>query len=103
MPYYVYILTNQHGNVMYIGVTRDLSRRLYEHRHHLTGGFTARYHIDKLVYYESTSDIQAALNREKQLKGWTRARKNALVASVNPDWKELLPEAGDSSAPRASE
>ena len=103
MAYYVYMLTNQHGNVLYIGVTNNLIRRVYEHRNHLVDGFTKRYHVDKLVYYETTDDVTAAIAREKQLKGWTRARKNALVASVNPQWEELLPEAGDSSAPRASE
>lgn len=103
MSYYVYMLTNQHSNVLYIGVTNNLVRRVYEHRHHLVDGFTKRYHVDKLVYYETTSDIAAAITREKQLKGWTRAKKDALVASLNPQWKELLPEVGDSSAQSASE
>ena len=103
MLYYVYILTNRHGNVMYIGMTSNLVRRIYEHRNHLVDGFTKRYHVDKLVYYETTSDAAAAIAREKQLKGWTRARKNALVASANPQWLELLPEVGDSSAHSASE
>ncbi len=103
MTYYVYILTNQHGNVMYIGVTRDLVRRVFQHRHHLVEGFTTRYKVNKLVYYESVNDVTAAIAREKQLKGWTRARKNALVASVNPDWAELMPVPGDSSAQNALE
>jgi len=89
MPYYVYILTNSHGNVMYVGVTNDLKRRVYEHRNHLVDGFTKRYHVDKLVYYEQTCDVMAAIQREKQIKGWTRARKNALVERVNPLWQEL--------------
>ena len=89
MPYYVYILTNSHGNVMYVGVTNDLKRRVYEHRNHLVDGFTKRYHVDKLVYYEQTGDVTAAIQREKQIKGWTRARKNALVERVNPLWQEL--------------
>ena len=87
--YFVYILTNDHGNVMYVGVTNDLSRRLYEHRHELTDGFTKRYDVHKLVYFELTSSIEAAISREKQLKGWTRARKNALVETLNPSWRDL--------------
>ena len=87
--YFVYILTNDHGNVMYVGVTNDLSRRLYEHRHELTDGFTKRYHVHKLVYFELTSSIEAAISREKQLKGLTRARKNALVETLNPSWRDL--------------
>ncbi len=87
--YYVYILTNEYNNVMYIGVTNDLSRRVYEHKSGETEGFTKKYHVHKLVYFESCHDVKAALAREKQLKGWTRARKNALVESVNPEWKEI--------------
>ena len=87
--YYVYILTNWKGNVMYIGVTNDLERRLYEHKHELVEGFTKRYHVHKLVYYEETSDVRAAIEREKQLKNWARAKKNALVETMNPTWKDL--------------
>ncbi len=87
--YYVYILTNQHGNVMYIGVTNDLARRLYEHREELVDGFTRRYHVHKLVYFEQTNSIEAAITREKELKGWTRAKKNALVETLNPAWRDL--------------
>ena len=75
--------------MLYIGVTNDLERRLYEHRNHLVDGFTSRYNVHKLVYYETTNDIYAALSREKQLKGWTRAKKNALVAQMNPAWIDL--------------
>ena len=89
MQYYVYILTNQHGNVMYVGVTNNLVRRIYEHRNHLVDGFTKRYRVDKLVYYEQTNDVATAIRREKQIKGWTRVRKNALVESQNPLWEEL--------------
>ncbi len=92
MTYYVYILTNQHGNVMYIGVTSDLVRRVYEHRNHLVAGFTARYHVDKLVYFEETNDVHAAIAREKELKGWLRAKKNALVEQTNPQWQDLYPQ-----------
>ena len=89
MPYCVYILTNWNGKVMYIGVTNDLQRRLYEHRHQLVDGFTKRYNVHKLVYFEQTGDIRAAIAREKQLKGWSREKKNALVASANPAWRDL--------------
>lgn len=87
--YYVYILTNDWGNVMYIGVTNDLERRLFEHRQELADGFTKKYHVHKLVYFEETTDVRAALEREKQLKGWSRQKKNALVETVNPKWEDL--------------
>ena len=90
MEYYVYILTNAHKNVLYTGVTRDLVRRVYEHKHHLDpNSFTAKYDVNKLVYYESTSDVKTAIEREKQIKGWNRKRKNKLVESKNPSWVEL--------------
>ena len=87
--YYVYLLTNNRGNVLYTGVTNNLSRRLYEHKNHLVEGFTCRYNVEKLVYYETTTDVNAAIEREKQIKGWKRDKKNALVESVNPEWKDL--------------
>ena len=87
--YYVYILANWNDSVLYIGVTNDLERRLYEHKNHLAEGFTKRYNVDKLVYFESTSDVRSAIEREKQLKGWTRAKKNALVSKQNPNWCDL--------------
>lgn len=87
--YYVYILTNRGNNVMYIGVTNDLERRMQEHKSHLIEGFTRDYRVDKLVYYEETTDVTAAIAREKQLKGWRRARKNELVESSNPQWRDL--------------
>ena len=77
---------------MYIGVTNDLTRRLYEHKHELVEGFTKRYHVHKLVYYEETNDVRAAIEREKQLKNWARAKKNALVETINPTWKDLSEE-----------
>ena len=89
MTYYTYILTNWNNKVMYIGMTNNLERRLYEHRHHVVAGFTCKYNVCKLVYYESTDDVKAAIMREKQLKGWIRARKNALVESTNPTWRDL--------------
>ena len=87
--YYVYILTNEYNNVMYIGVTNDLRRRVYEHKSGEIEGFTKQYKVHKLVYFESGHDVKAAIAREKQLKGWKRERKNALVESVNPEWKEI--------------
>ena len=87
--YYVYILSNWDDSVVYIGVTSDLKRRLYEHRNHLVDGFTAQYHVHKLVYFEYTNDVQSAIEREKQLKGWRRDKKNALISKVNPEWIDL--------------
>ena len=96
--YYVYILTNRYNTVLYIGVTNDLRRRVYEHTHGLTPGFTSKYNVHKLVYFEETGDVTAALQREKQLKGLTRSKKNALVESMDPDWHDLsLDWEGDSS------
>lgn len=89
MTYYTYILTNWNNKVMYVGVTNDLERRLYEHRHHTADGFTSKYNVNKLVYYESSPDIKTAIAREKQIKGWIRTRKNTLVDSVNPTWQDL--------------
>ena len=90
MQYYVYILTNDKGNVIYTGVTNDLVRRVYEHKNHLDkGSFTAQYNIEKLVYYEVISDVESAIAREKQIKGWNRKHKNKLVESKNPNWNDL--------------
>lgn len=89
MPYFTYILTNWNNKVMYIGMTNNLQRRMYEHRNKLIDGFTNQYNVHKLLYYESTEDVYAAIAREKQLKGWLRARKNALVETMNPDWHDL--------------
>ena len=87
--YFVYILTNWNNSVMYIGVTGNLEKRLYEHRNNLVDGFTKKYNVHKLVYYEYTSDVRSALEREKQLKGWRREKKNALVSAENPNWVDL--------------
>ena len=90
MNYYVYILANKLNTTIYVGVTRDLVRRVYEHRHKLDkGSFTAKYDIYKLVYYEATTDVRVAIEREKQLKSWNRARKNKLVESMNPNWQDM--------------
>ncbi|MHB1134398.1 MAG: GIY-YIG nuclease family protein [Chloroflexota bacterium] len=86
--FYVYITTNE-SRTLYTGVTADLERRMSQHRWKLLPGFTSRYNVAKLVYYEHTSDIRAAIAREKQMKGWTRAKKVALIESVNPTWQDL--------------
>ena len=75
--------------MLYIGVTNNLPRRLYEHRNGLVDGFTKKYNVHKLVYYEYTNDVYSAISREKQLKKWTRAKKNALVVKENPEWRDL--------------
>ena len=95
--YYVYILTNWSNNDMYVGVTGDLERRMYEHVHELVDGFTKRYHVHKLVYFEQISDPRAAIEREKRIKGWTRAKKGALVETMNPEWADLYRHQEDPS------
>ena len=87
--YFVYILSNWNDSVLYIGVTGNLPRRLYEHRNHLVDGFSNKYNTEKLVYFEETTDVYSAISREKQLKGWTRKKKNDLIAKMNPEWKDL--------------
>jgi putative endonuclease len=90
--YYVYLLTNWNNKVMYVGMTNDLKRRIYEHKEKLVKGFTGKYNADKLVYYEHTSDVNAALNREKEIKKWRREKKDNLVISTNPSWRDLSEE-----------
>ncbi|RBI65304.1 excinuclease ABC subunit C [Vreelandella sulfidaeris] len=85
------MLTNHTHRVLYIGVTNNLERRLYEHRQGLTPGFASKYRCHKLVWLEESSSIEDAIRREKQLKAGSRQRKNALVDSLNPGWKELAP------------
>jgi putative endonuclease len=86
--FYVYILASR-SRVLYTGMTSDLKRRVYEHTHKLTPGFTSRYNVNRLVYYEVTADVKAAIAREKQIKGWLREKKIALIESVNPAWSDL--------------
>jgi putative endonuclease len=81
-------MTNKSGT-LYTGVTNNLERRIYEHKNHLANGFTKKYNIGKLVYFVETNDIHAAISREKQIKGWLRKKKIALIESVNPGWKDL--------------
>ncbi len=90
MNYYVYILSNAHKNVIYIGVTNDLVRRVYEHRNHLDkNSFTDVYNVERLVYYECTNDVESAIAREKQIKGWVRKKKDWLIEQQNPNWDDL--------------
>ena len=86
--YYVYILTNKSNRVLYIGVTNDIKRRVHEHKI-LLDGFTKKYNVTKLVYYEKFSEPQKAIAREKQLKRWTREKKIFLIETQNPTWEEL--------------
>jgi putative endonuclease len=86
--YCVYILSSE-TKVLYIGITTDLARRMSEHQRKLVPGFTAKYNVTHLVYYESFGDVHDAIAREKELKGWLRRKKVALIRSVNPDWKDL--------------
>ena len=90
--YYVYLLTNKGNTVLYTGMTNDLQRRLYEHRKGPVESFTKQYHVHKLVYFETTPDVRAAIEREKQIKSWSRKRKDALIATMNPEWVDLSAE-----------
>jgi putative endonuclease len=87
--YFVYILTNFNNKVLYVGVTNDLERRVFEHREKLIKGFTEKYNLKKLVYYEEFSSPEDAISAEKKLKGWLRKKKIALIESKNPDWNDL--------------
>ena len=87
--YYVYILSNKTNSTIYVGVTNDLIRRLDEHKNNVADGFTKRYSVHKLVYYETTTDINSAIEREKQIKSWNRKRKENLINSINPNWDDL--------------
>jgi putative endonuclease len=86
--YYVYVLSSESG-VLYIGATNDLARRVYEHKHRLVPGFTSRYNVAQLVYFEQTSDVSADIARERQIKGWRRARKVELIRAMSPEWGDL--------------
>ncbi len=87
--YYIYLLTTNNNKVMYVGMTNNLERRVYEHKMKLVPGFTAKYNVSKLVYFEETQDVHAAIAREKEIKKWRREKKNSLVAAVNPHWQDL--------------
>ena len=87
--YSIYIMTNKNKTTLYTGVTNNLARRVEEHKNHKIKGFTNRYNLEILVYYEVSDDIKAAILREKQLKGGSRKKKITLIESINPDWKDL--------------
>ena len=89
--YYVYILTNNSGT-LYVGVTNDLKRRVWEHKHKVEEGFAEKYNIGRLVYFEQTNDVRIAIEREKQLKNWRRAKKDKLIGMMNPSWNDLYEE-----------
>ncbi len=90
--YCVYILTNQSNSVLYTGVTNDLKRRVFEHREKLVVGFTKRYNVSKLVFYEVTDDVHAAISREKQIKAGSRQKKIDLFTKMNPEWRDMYEE-----------
>lgn len=94
MDYYVYILASKRNGVLYIGVTNDLLRRAFEHKRNMTGGFTKRYFVHKLVYYEQTDSAFEAISREKAIKKWERKWKIKLIEGLNPEWKDLYYELG---------
>ena len=87
--YFVYIMASQKHGTLYIGVTNDLKKRVYEHKNDLTDGFTRKYQVHRLVYFESTNDVSAAITREKQMKRWKRQWKIELIEKDNPEWRDL--------------
>lgn len=89
--HFVYMLTNRWKNVLYTGMTNSLVNRLSEHKHGQFEGFTKKYNCTRLVYFERHQDSASAAAREKQIKGWTRTKKNALIATINPEWTDLSP------------
>ncbi len=90
--FYVYIMTNKYHSVFYVGMTSDIHTRVYQHKEKLIKGFTSRYNIDKLVYFEEIADAPGAIKREKQIKGGSRQNKLDLITKCNPDWKDLYHE-----------
>lgn len=92
MDYFVYILASKRNGTLYIGITSDLIKRIWEHKEKLVDGFTKKYDVSKLVYFEKTSDVKAAIKREKQLKAWKRDWKLKLIEENNPGWRDLYAE-----------
>jgi len=90
--YYVYIMASERNGTLYVGITNDLIRRVYEHRENLAEGFTKKYGVKMLVYYESTQSVESAIQREKQIKKWNRKWKLELIEKMNPEWKDLYEE-----------
>jgi len=97
--YYVYIITNKINTVLYIGVTNNLVRRIFEHKNKLIVGFSSNYNLNKLVYFQEFSSINDAIAAEKKMKGWVRKKKNELIDTFNPTWKDIA-EQGDPSVPQ---
>jgi putative endonuclease len=89
--FYVYIMTNK-SKTLYVGVTNNLQRRVYEHKNKMIRGFTSKYNITKVVFFEVFNDIESAIRREKQIKGWLRKKKIDLIESMNPEWNDLSEE-----------
>ena len=90
MKYYVYILTNKNHNVLYTGVTSNLIKRIYEHKNHFDkDSFTSKYNVTKFIYFEETTEVKAAIEREKQIKSWSRSKKLGLIFEMNPNWVDL--------------
>jgi putative endonuclease len=92
VPYYVYLLASRKQGTLYVGVTRDLIRRIGEHKHKITRGFTKRYSVDRLVWFECYDNAQNAIEREKEIKKWRRAWKIGLIEKANLDWRDLCPD-----------
>ncbi len=90
--YYVYIMASKRNGTLYIGVTKNLIKRVYEHKHNLVESFTKKYNVHKLVYYEYTEDVISAIEREKRLKTWQRQWKLRLIEEMNPEWNDLYDE-----------
>jgi len=90
--YFVYMMTNKYNTVLYIGVTNDLKRRIFEHREKLVEGFSSKYNCHKLVWYEQTNNIESAILKEKQMKKWKREYKNNIINEMNPEWNDLYEE-----------
>ncbi|MDP3678544.1 MAG: GIY-YIG nuclease family protein [Methylotenera sp.] len=87
--YFVYAITNWNNKVLYIGMTNNLERRMFEHKNKLLAGFSATYNLNKLVYFETSNDVISAISREKEIKKWRREKKNAMIETINPGWKDL--------------
>lgn len=103
MDYYIYIMASKKNGTLYIGITNNLIRRVYEHRSNLIGGYTQKYSVHDLVYFEHTNDVVAAIQREKQLKKWNRKWKIELIEGENPDWRDLYYEITEDGFPRPRE
>ncbi len=99
--YYVYILANWNNKVIYTGMTNNLERRLYEHKNKLNDGFTKKYNVNKLVYYEQMSNVEDTIQREKEIKKWRREKKDKLINTLNPEWKDLGTAIGEEKIPQS--